>query len=218
MDDDLRNMVWRGHYLGWGPADVLLHVPVERPLMAANPKVRIVAPYFRERLAVAYRRDALPRLDSLAALRGVRVAVAGQSLAGCWCRRWRAARQLLALGDGVAAATALRDDEVTARPAPVGAGIGPRARRRRHGAAAGAALTARRLGHGRVKQDAVDLAETLQQAMQSCRLVAPHGDFRARRRALACLNTRVRHARFQRRHHRAAGHGAGSSNCLSPVE
>ena len=28
MEDDLRNMVWRGHYLGFGPADVLLHVPV----------------------------------------------------------------------------------------------------------------------------------------------------------------------------------------------
>src|ERR1700758_3756842 len=23
MNDDLRNMVWRGHYLGFGPADVL---------------------------------------------------------------------------------------------------------------------------------------------------------------------------------------------------
>ena len=33
MDDDLRHMVWRGHYLGFGPADVLLHVPVDRPLM-----------------------------------------------------------------------------------------------------------------------------------------------------------------------------------------
>ena len=44
MDDDLRNMVWRGHYLGYGPADVLLHVPVDAALAAANPKVRIVAP------------------------------------------------------------------------------------------------------------------------------------------------------------------------------
>ena len=43
MADDLRNMVWRGHYLGYGPADVLLHVPVDRPLMDANPQVSIVA-------------------------------------------------------------------------------------------------------------------------------------------------------------------------------
>ena len=33
MNDDLRNMVWRGHYLGYGPADVMLQVPVDRYLM-----------------------------------------------------------------------------------------------------------------------------------------------------------------------------------------
>ena len=83
MDDDLRNMVWRGHYLGWGPADVLLHVPVERGLIVANPRVQVVAPYYRERVAIAWRREALgPVLESLSALRGRPVAVAGQSLAG----------------------------------------------------------------------------------------------------------------------------------------
>ena len=118
MDDDLRNMVWRGHYLGWGPADVLLHVPVEPPLMAANPKVQIVAPYFRESVALAWRRDALRSLDSLAALRGQRVAVAGQSLAG-WLLIGAddgALRDGLDThcSDGVAAAHALRDGTVVA--------------------------------------------------------------------------------------------------------
>ncbi|MFO1328447.1 MAG: hypothetical protein U1F56_13900 [Rubrivivax sp.] len=46
MNDDLRNMVWRGHYLGFGPADVLMHVPVNRPLME-NPRVEIFAPCWR---------------------------------------------------------------------------------------------------------------------------------------------------------------------------
>jgi ABC-type amino acid transport substrate-binding protein len=82
VNDDLRHMVWRGHYLGWGPADVLLHVPVERRLMEANPRVQVVAPYYRERVAIARRLDAVPVLDSLAVLRGRPVAVAGQSLAG----------------------------------------------------------------------------------------------------------------------------------------
>ena len=36
MSDDLRNMVWRGHYLGYGPADVMLHVPVDRRFMERN--------------------------------------------------------------------------------------------------------------------------------------------------------------------------------------
>jgi ABC-type amino acid transport substrate-binding protein len=118
MADDLRNVVWRGHYLGWGPADVLMHVPVERQLMDANPRVQIVAPYYRERVAIARRRDALPALDSLAALRGQAVAVAGQSLAG-WLligADGGALRDTLVTRwpDGVAAATALRDGKFIA--------------------------------------------------------------------------------------------------------
>jgi ABC-type amino acid transport substrate-binding protein len=82
MNDDLRNMVWRGHYLGYGPADVLLHVPVDRPLMDANPQVDIVAPYCRDRVAMARRVEQLPRLDALSELADLPVAVPGQSLAG----------------------------------------------------------------------------------------------------------------------------------------
>jgi ABC-type amino acid transport substrate-binding protein len=82
MNDDLRNMVWKGHYLGYGPADVMLHVPVEAPLMEANPQVRIFAPYWRDRVMIARRVDQLPHLETLAQLNGRRVAVAGQTLAG----------------------------------------------------------------------------------------------------------------------------------------
>lgn len=48
MNDDLRNMVWRGHYLGYGPADVMLQVPADRYLANANPQVMILAPYMRQ--------------------------------------------------------------------------------------------------------------------------------------------------------------------------
>ncbi|MES2718341.1 MAG: transporter substrate-binding domain-containing protein [Pseudomonadota bacterium] len=82
MNDDLRNMVWRGHYLGFGPADVLLHVPVDRPLMAANPRVHILAPYYRERVMIARDLAKVPRLESLDDLGSQQVAVPGQSLAG----------------------------------------------------------------------------------------------------------------------------------------
>ena len=82
MNDDLRNMVWRGHYLGFGPADVLLHVPVDRPLMAANPQVSIFAPYYRERVMVARNLALAPKMDSLDDLAGKKIAVPGQSLAG----------------------------------------------------------------------------------------------------------------------------------------
>lgn len=118
MADDLRSVVWRGHYLGWGPADVLLHVPVEPALMAANPRVQVLAPYYHERVAIAWRRDALPGLDSLAPLRGRAVAVAGQSLPG-WLLIGAddgALRDTLQTRwpDGSAAAQALREGRVDA--------------------------------------------------------------------------------------------------------
>jgi ABC-type amino acid transport substrate-binding protein len=82
MNDDLRNMVWKGHYLGYGPADVLMHVPVDRPLIEANPQVQIFAPYYREKVALARSLERLPELDSLRPLSGQKVAVPGQTLAG----------------------------------------------------------------------------------------------------------------------------------------
>ena len=170
--DDLRNMVWKGHYLGYGPADVLLHVPVDAPLMDANPQVRLLAPYWRERVMIARRLDRLPRLDSLAELQGQAVAVPGQTLAG-WLMlgaEGGALRSQLVTHwpDGAAAAQALRrgefavcagldselqsvlagDERFAITPLPL-----PRAPRA--GWAVGLA----------VRRDAVDLAEALQAAM-----------------------------------------------------
>ncbi|WP_367849071.1 substrate-binding periplasmic protein [Rhodoferax sp. WC2427] len=54
MNDDLRNMVWRGHYLGYGPADVMLHVPVDKYFMAENRQAFIFGPYTREHLVVLH--------------------------------------------------------------------------------------------------------------------------------------------------------------------
>ncbi|WP_018411043.1 substrate-binding periplasmic protein [Methyloversatilis thermotolerans] len=65
MDDDLRNMVWKGHYMGYGPADLMMHVPVDRDYMARQDKVDFIAPYHRERYAVAYDRDKVDRLESM---------------------------------------------------------------------------------------------------------------------------------------------------------
>ncbi len=118
MDDDLRNMVWKGHYLGFGPADVLLHVPVDRPLMQANPQVSIFGPYWRERVVIARNLEKMPTLDSLAQLAGQPVAVPGQSLAG-WLligAEGGALRDTLQTHwkDGVEAAQALKRGDVPA--------------------------------------------------------------------------------------------------------
>jgi ABC-type amino acid transport substrate-binding protein len=66
VDDDLRNMVWKGHYLWKGKlADVMMHVPVDPYLARKNPQVRIVAPYFHERLVVARSKSRIPQLQTL---------------------------------------------------------------------------------------------------------------------------------------------------------
>lgn len=68
MNDDLRNMVWKGHYLGAQPSDVMLHVPVDEHLARANDKVRIFAPYHRETLALARNPERVPALAGSAAV------------------------------------------------------------------------------------------------------------------------------------------------------
>jgi polar amino acid transport system substrate-binding protein len=66
IDGDLRNIVWRGHHLWKGRlADVMMHVPVDPWVIRKNDQVRIIAPYFRERLVVARNRARIPQLPTL---------------------------------------------------------------------------------------------------------------------------------------------------------
>jgi ABC-type amino acid transport substrate-binding protein len=81
MEDDLRNMVWKGHYLGYGPADVMLHVPVDREYMAKNDKVLFFAPYHRERYGIAFDTARVAKLESMAALENQPIGVQGDTLA-----------------------------------------------------------------------------------------------------------------------------------------
>jgi ABC-type amino acid transport substrate-binding protein len=82
LNDDLRNMVWKGHYLGYGPADVMLHVPVDPRLMADNPQVAIFAPYHVEGVRLVRSAKTVPVFDSLDALLGKRIGVEKVSIAG----------------------------------------------------------------------------------------------------------------------------------------
>jgi ABC-type amino acid transport substrate-binding protein len=172
MNDDLRNMVWKGHYLGYGPADVLLHVPVDSPLMDANPQVRIFAPYWRDRVVIARRLDQVPHLETLAQLNGRAVAVAGQTLAG-WLMigadggayrqqlvtTWKDGEQAaMALQRGEVAAAAGLDSElqsVLGQDARFAITPLPTPSNSRSGWAVGLA----------VKKDAADLAQALQAAV-----------------------------------------------------
>ena len=81
LGDDLRNMVWKGHYLGYGPADVMLHVPVEPLLMNENDKVAIFAPYHVETVRLVRSARAMPAFDGIDALAGKTVGVEKVSIA-----------------------------------------------------------------------------------------------------------------------------------------
>ncbi|MBA5690712.1 amino acid ABC transporter substrate-binding protein [Duganella sp. LX47W] len=82
LNDDLRNMVWKGHYMGYGPADVLLHVPVEPKLMNENDKVRIFAPYHVEAVRLVRSAKSIPTYTGLDSLTGKTIGVEKVSIAG----------------------------------------------------------------------------------------------------------------------------------------
>lgn len=81
LNDDLRNMVWKGHYLGYGPADVMMHVPVDRALMAENKKVSIFAPYYRDRVRLVRDVRKIRDCESADCLVGKRVGAEKVSIA-----------------------------------------------------------------------------------------------------------------------------------------
>ncbi len=53
VDDDLRNIVWKGPATGGQTADVMMHVPYDRNFALRNDRVVIVAPYYREAFSLA---------------------------------------------------------------------------------------------------------------------------------------------------------------------
>ncbi|MES2126611.1 MAG: transporter substrate-binding domain-containing protein [Pseudomonadota bacterium] len=81
LGDDLRNMVWKGHYLGYGPADVMLHVPIDRQLMSSNDKVQFFAPYHVENVRLVRNAGRVPVLNGVESLVGKRIGVEKVSLA-----------------------------------------------------------------------------------------------------------------------------------------
>lgn len=75
VNDDLRNAIWRGHYLDHNTADVMMHIPTDPALVELNDKVAIFAPYYHEQLAVAGDPDAFDADDGLDAFRKAKVGV-----------------------------------------------------------------------------------------------------------------------------------------------
>lgn len=53
VEDDFRNQIWKGHYLGGGTADLMMHAPADPEFSRRNDQVLILAPYFEEEVVVA---------------------------------------------------------------------------------------------------------------------------------------------------------------------
>ncbi|MDD2546022.1 MAG: transporter substrate-binding domain-containing protein [Burkholderiaceae bacterium] len=117
MNDDLRNMVWKGHYLGYGPADVMLHVPVDKYFMQQNKQALIFAPYMREQVVLVRDTRRLPVAAGAADLQGLPLAAergtgAASALIGHDNRLLSAQVHLYA--DGVKAVQAVLQGEAAA--------------------------------------------------------------------------------------------------------
>ncbi len=80
VDGDLRKMVWKGTPIGYGPADLMMHVPVDPQYMAKVEQVKIFGAYHRERFAVGRQLEALPTLDNLEPFEKLSLGVEGESM------------------------------------------------------------------------------------------------------------------------------------------
>ena len=117
MNDDLRNMVWRGHYLGYGPANVMLHVPVDKYLINENRQALIFAPYMRQVYVLLHDTQALAQVSSPDDLKGVKLAAErGTGSAGVLMGHHggELVSQVNLYGSGVEAAQAVLDGKAVA--------------------------------------------------------------------------------------------------------
>jgi len=65
VEDDLRNYVWKGHYMGNEIADLMLHMPVDPVFNERVKQVKLFAPYYAENLMVARDAKRIPKLENL---------------------------------------------------------------------------------------------------------------------------------------------------------
>ncbi len=131
VDDDLRNAVWKGHYLGGGVADVMLHVPVDRRFALRNKQVALFGAYERMQLVEASERTADGAVE-LAGIDGERIGVEIASLGDFYlvsAFNGRLRGNVVHYPSAVAAAQALRDGDVAvalASQVEMEAGLGSR--------------------------------------------------------------------------------------------
>jgi ABC-type amino acid transport substrate-binding protein len=81
MDDDLRNAVWKGHYLRREVADFMLHVPVDRQFALRNKLAAISSPYLRRELVTVFDPERIADATTMDSLSDETIGVELDSLA-----------------------------------------------------------------------------------------------------------------------------------------
>ncbi len=81
MEDDLRNNIWKGHYIGGGTVDVMMHVPYDLDYAEENDLVRFLTPYYREQIALLTHPERAGGVERIIDLEGLRVGVELDTLA-----------------------------------------------------------------------------------------------------------------------------------------
>jgi len=73
--DDLRHAIWKGHYLGGGITDLMMHVPTHREFARRNEMVVIMGSYYEEQLALVRDGNKTGESPSLAVYRYEKIGV-----------------------------------------------------------------------------------------------------------------------------------------------
>ncbi|KAB2970610.1 transporter substrate-binding domain-containing protein [Zoogloea sp.] len=176
MGDDLRNMVWKGHYLRGEPADVMMRVPVDPVFAEANEQARIFGTYQQEVMGMARvaSRIPAPRGSAAVALEVFtreKIGVEGDTLADSFLGgvlQGRLRANITHFRSVAGATQALKEDSVAAVMAPLGELEAALAGDTRFSVeeARLAELTPKRWAVGMaVKADADDLATALSSAL-----------------------------------------------------
>jgi polar amino acid transport system substrate-binding protein len=66
VGDDLRNNIWKGHYLGGGTADVMFHMPYDREFSAMEDNVNFISSYQLEKLVFAFDKSKIGNAPTIA--------------------------------------------------------------------------------------------------------------------------------------------------------
>ena len=79
VDGDFRLNLWRGDLAGSQLADLMLHVPTDKMLAMRNEQVFMTRPYFDQRLAFAWRKNAMENFETVLDIGDAKIDVEGNS-------------------------------------------------------------------------------------------------------------------------------------------